>query len=102
MVLAKSFARIHRSNLINSGIIPLIFEKPADADDISQGDKLTIEDAPDQVLGTDVRVRNEANGHEYAMKAGFSESEKAMLLAGGRINWLKAGSPTAAAERKAD
>ena len=44
-VLAKSFARIHRSNLINSGILPLEFENPADYDDFNLGQKLVIENA---------------------------------------------------------
>ena len=45
-VLAKSFARIHRSNLINSGILPLVFENPADYDTFELGDELVIENAP--------------------------------------------------------
>ncbi|MDY2680568.1 MAG: aconitate hydratase, partial [Lentihominibacter sp.] len=48
-VIAKSFARIHRSNLINSGILPLVFENPADYDTFELGDELIIENAPAQV-----------------------------------------------------
>ena len=48
-VMAKSFARIHRSNLINSGIIPLVFADPADYSTLKLGDKLIIEDAAAQV-----------------------------------------------------
>ena len=48
-VLAKSFARIHRSNLINSGILPLVFEDPADYDDFKLGQNLVIENAREQV-----------------------------------------------------
>lgn len=48
-VLAKSFARIHMANLINSGILPLVFKNEADYDDIAMGDELCIENAPAQI-----------------------------------------------------
>ena len=57
-VLAKSFARIHRSNLINSGIMPLVFENPADYDDFTIGDKLVIENAQEQVKSGSVEVKH--------------------------------------------
>ena len=89
-VMAKSFARIHRSNLINSGIIPLVFENPADHDDIELGDRLVIANAAAQMEETSVTVLNETKGRKYIMKAELSPLEKKMILAGGKINMLKA------------
>ena len=67
-VVAKSFARIHRSNLINSGILPLVFENPADYDDFNLGDELVIENAPAQVKSGTVEVKNTATGKVYKTK----------------------------------
>lgn len=88
-VLAKSFARIHRSNLINSGILPLVFEDPADYDDFRLGQKLVIENAREQVKNPVMTVKNESTGKEYRVKTGFSELETEMILAGGKINQIK-------------
>ncbi|MEE3361935.1 MAG: hypothetical protein VZQ84_00085, partial [Anaerovoracaceae bacterium] len=87
-VIAKSFARIHRSNLINSGIIPLVFEDASDHDDIEVGQKLIIENAPEQVKNDEVTVKNEATGRSYRTKANLSDLELKMILAGGKINYL--------------
>ncbi len=48
-VLAKSFARIHRANLMNNGILPLVFTDEADYDAMSQDDELVIDNAPEQI-----------------------------------------------------
>ena len=88
-VLAKSFARIHRSNLINSGILPLVFENPADYDDFALGHKLVIENAIAQLDGEAITVKNLTNGKEYNARGNFSDLEKKMILAGGKINLIK-------------
>lgn len=88
-VLAKSFARIHRSNLINSGILPLVFENPADYDDFALGHKLVIENAIAQLDGEAITVKNLTNGKEYKARGNFSDLEKKMILAGGKINLIK-------------
>lgn len=88
-VVAKSFARIHRSNLINSGILPLVFENPADYDDFNLGDELVIENAPEQVTSETVIVKNRKTGKEYITKPNFSELEINMILKGGKINAIK-------------
>ena len=89
-VLAKSFARIHRSNLINSGILPLVFKNPADYDDFDLGHKLVLEDAVAQVQNEELTVKNLTNGKSYQVLSNFSDLEKAMILAGGKINYIKA------------
>ncbi len=88
-VLAKSFARIHRSNLINSGILPLVFEDPADYDTFELGDELVIENAPQQVTQDTIEVKNLTKGLVYKTKPNFSDLEQTMILKGGKINAIK-------------
>lgn len=88
-VLAKSFARIHRSNLINSGIMPLVFENPADYDDFTIGDKLVIENAQEQVKSGSVEVKHLQTGKVYKAATNFSDLEINMILRGGKINLIK-------------
>lgn len=88
-VLAKSFARIHRSNLINSGILPLVFENPADYDTFELGDELVIENAPQQVTQDTIEVKNLTKDLVYKTKPNFSELEQTMILKGGKINAIK-------------
>ena len=91
MVLAKSFARIHRSNLINSGILPLVFEDPADYDTFELGDELVIENAPEQVKKDTIQVKNVTKGKIYDVRPNFSDLEINMILKGGKINAIKEG-----------
>ena len=88
-VIAKSFARIHRSNLINSGIIPLVFSNPDDYDDFEVGQNLVIQDAADQLEENEISVINFDTGKEYKCFTDFSELEKNIVLAGGKINYIK-------------
>ena len=88
-VLAKSFARIHRSNLINSGILPLVFENPADYDTFERGDELVIENAPQQVTQDTIEVKNLTKNLVYKTKPNFSDLEQTMILKGGKINAIK-------------
>ncbi|MCI2061856.1 MAG: aconitate hydratase [Eubacteriaceae bacterium] len=89
-VIAKSFARIHRSNLINSGIIPLVFKNPVDYDDFEIGQELVIENAIEQVTSDKIKVKNTATGKEYDTAANLLGLELEMILAGGKINYLNA------------
>ena len=88
-VLAKSFSRIHRSNLINSGILPLVFENPADYDTFELGDELVIENAPQQVTQDTIEVKNLTKDLVYKTKPNFSDLEQTMILKGGKINAIK-------------
>ncbi|MBR0598830.1 aconitate hydratase [Sinanaerobacter chloroacetimidivorans] len=88
-VLAKSFARIHRSNLINSGILPLVFKNPGDYDTFTLGDKLMIKNAREQVKNPEIIIQNVTTGKEYIALTNFSELEIEMILAGGKINQIK-------------
>ena len=85
-VLAKSFARIHRSNLINWGIAPLEFENPADADAIERDDVLDFENLRESLAaGTAVAVVNRRTGARFRVRAILSPRERDMLLAGGLL-----------------
>ncbi|HEY7433847.1 MAG TPA: aconitate hydratase [Methylomirabilota bacterium] len=85
-VLAKSFARIHRSNLINWGIAPLEFEDPADYGAIEQGDVLDFESLRESLAaGGAVSVVNQRTGARFALRAIMSPRERNMLLAGGLL-----------------
>lgn len=88
-ILAKSFARIHRSNLINSGIAPLVFNDPNDYKDIELMDDLIIENAVEQVKSGTVVVKNKTKLKEYTAKTNLSKKELSMILAGGKINDIK-------------
>ena len=89
-VLAKSFARIHMANLINSGILPLVFENEADYDTIDLMDELAIENAPDQIAAGDkIVVKNLTKNKEYVTILTVSDRQKEMLYAGGLINFIK-------------
>lgn len=88
-VIAKSFARIHRSNLINSGIIPLVFANPNDYDDFEVGHNLVLQDVDVQLEDNEVSVINFDTGKEYKCITNFSKLEREIVLAGGKINYIK-------------
>lgn len=88
-VLAKSFARIHRSNLINSGIMPLVFDNPADYDDFNIGDNLVIENATEQIKSGTVVIENTDTDKVYKALTNFSDLEIELILKGGKINYMK-------------
>jgi len=88
--IVKDFARIHKANLINFGILPLRFADPADYDRINQGDKLVIEKVPAQLkAGGKVTVRNVTQGYDITTIAELSERDVACLLAGGKLNMTR-------------
>ncbi len=88
-VLAKSFARIHRANLINSGILPIVFENPADYDEFKLGQKLVIDNVREQLANPVIVIKNADTGKEYRAVTNFSELETEMILEGGKINQIK-------------
>ncbi|GAG95219.1 unnamed protein product, partial [marine sediment metagenome] len=90
-VIAKSFARIHRANLINFGILPLIFVHPADYDRISQGDRLTIDNADSSAIepGSQSVVKNAAGALEFSVVNDLSERESDIMAAGGLLNLVR-------------
>lgn len=88
-VLAKSFARIHQANLVNSGIIPLVFKKSEDYDDVEEGDELFIENVPSQVKKGLVKVKNMTKNREYKMLLNITVRQKEIIVQGGLLNLVK-------------
>lgn len=89
-VIAKSFARIHMANLVNSGILPLVFENEEDYDGIDMMDELVIEDAVNQIkAGDKIMVKNVTKNKEFATILSVSDRQKEMLYAGGLINYTR-------------
>ena len=87
-VLAKSFARIHAANLVNFGIVPLLFDEAADYEAIAEGDVLFLDfsalapDAP-------VRVENRTKKRSFSTHHALSALDIEMLKAGGKLNYIK-------------
>ncbi len=89
-VVVKSFARIHKANLINSGIIPLVFENPQDYDTIDVLDDLVIENAREQVANENhIMMKNVTKNLTYTLTLEVSDRERSMLLYGGKINRIR-------------
>lgn len=82
-VVAKSFARIHAANLVNAGILPLVFEKPGDYDLIKQGSTMTINNIHKN-LETGIFTAT-IDGHEIVLLATLAERQKKILRAGGLL-----------------
>jgi aconitate hydratase len=87
--IAKSFARIHRSNLINFGILPLTFKNPADYDRLKQGDRLRIRGLRSLVQGGASEFSLQVEGGEVVALLDASDLERRELLAGGLLNHVR-------------
>jgi aconitate hydratase len=88
-VLAKTFARIHRANLINWGILPLEFAEPADYDAIDMGHVLRITDVPAGLARGTLVVEDRATGRRLRAHCVLTERERRILLAGGRLAYTR-------------
>ena len=90
-VLAKSFARIHKANLINFGILPLEFENPEDYEKVDQGDRLELPEIRRKVLdGEKIHLRNATKGLDIPLKVEISERQREILAVGGLLSFIKA------------
>lgn len=87
-VLAKSFARIHKSNLINNGIIPLTFINDSDYDFIDEMDEIVIDDLLIQVENKIVKVINKTKNKSFEMELNISQREMDLLKSGGLLNYM--------------
>jgi len=89
-ILANGFARIHRANLINFGILPLLLDAN-DNDKIEQGDELEIGDIFSNLdSGSDFTVKNNTKETEITAVCDLSELERKILVAGGKLPYTKA------------
>ena len=88
-VIVKSFARIHRQNLINAGILPLEFVNEADYDTIEQGDNLVIEGLIGNIGDGEITVKNTTRGTSFAVKCELSARMKDIILCGGLLEYTR-------------
>ena len=92
-LIVKSFARIHRANLINWGIVPLTFVDPSDADGIERDDVLKIDDLRAALAeGRRVHVVNGRTGRGFDASCVLTPRERDILLAGGLLLQTSGGS----------
>jgi aconitate hydratase len=90
-VLAKSFARIHRANLINWGVTPLVLDDPAAWDGVERDDRLAFDGLRAALAaGTRVRVVNRRTGTAFTASCALTPRERDILLAGGLLAHTRA------------
>lgn len=89
-VIAKSYARIHSQNLVNFGIVPLIFCNRNDYAKIKKDDILEIKDIVNSIKkGKEIVVHNKSKKEDYLMTYSLSPRQKQVLIEGGMINYYK-------------
>ena len=88
-VIAKSFARIHRANLINFGIIPFTFSNEEDYDTIDELDELTITNLKSLAEHTPVEVMNITKNKSFQVFHSLTQRDIETILAGGTLNLIR-------------
>ena len=88
-VIAKSIARIHKGNLVNHGIIPMLFADPSDYDKIDQEDELEFNNLLDQIPTRKVTVTDKTKKFDFEVNLDLSDNEVEVVLSGGQLAYLK-------------
>jgi aconitate hydratase len=88
-VIAKSFARIHKANLINFGILPFVFEDPEDYSEISQGARITMPEVRGALERGDEQIKVDVEGRCVVLKNDYTQRQRRILLAGGLLNYTR-------------
>lgn len=89
-VIAKAFARIHKANLINFGILPLQFKNPSDYEKAGQGDRLVIKDVINSLNGSQVyKVENITKGSSFEAVSDLNDRQKQIIIKGGLLPYTK-------------
>lgn len=91
-VISKSFARIHGANLVNAGILPLVFKNESDYDNISMLDKLVLDDLITSLKNNPtglLTVKNVTKGTTFEVIPQLSKMQRDIILAGGLLNYTK-------------
>lgn len=88
-VIAKSMARIHKNNLINHGILPLLFENKNDYDTIDQGDVLEIRNCREGIKNRRVNIYNKSKDKTFIAVVDLSDDEIDIILSGGQLRYIK-------------
>ncbi|MCD6290803.1 MAG: aconitate hydratase [Anaerolineae bacterium] len=95
-VIARSFARIHHANLVNFGVLPLVFTDDADYDRLQQGDRLVIPDVRAALQRGDTFViRDTTQGMSVQVRCQLTSRQVRIVLAGGLLNFIRSQAPTA-------
>jgi len=87
--IAKSFARIHKANLVNFGILPLVFKDPADYDLLQQGDRLRISHLRTMIVRGAQVIPVEVGDRTFLTVLDVSDRQRRELLAGGTLNYVR-------------
>jgi len=87
--LVKSFARIHKANLINFGILPLVFADPADYERVAQGAAVSLPGIRQALASGAEEVEVRVGSFSFKARLEVSERHREILLAGGLLNWAK-------------
>ena len=88
-VIAKSIARIHKGNLVNHGIIPMLFEDPSVYDHIELEDYIEIENLLDQIPTRRIKVKDKTQEFEFYVTLDLTDNEIEVVLSGGQLSYLK-------------
>lgn len=88
-VLAKSFARIHRANLINFGILPLEFLNPSDFDRVGQGTEIAIDGVTGALKEGKTAIDAIAGSERIALRMDYTPRQRSVLISGGLLNHIK-------------
>jgi aconitate hydratase len=87
--IVKSFARIHKSNLCNFGVLPLTFKDPKDYDRVAKGTKVVFPDVRKRIERGNAEIPVEVDGQTIITVLDVSERQRKHLLAGGTLNFVK-------------
>ncbi len=88
-VIAVSFARIHKANLVNAGILPLEFERAEDIEKIALGDILSLTNVMDALNGGCAALTNRETGAAISLRCDISARQADILRAGGLLQYTK-------------
>ena len=88
-VVAQSIERIHAANLVNAGILPLLFANRDDVASLNQGDKVTLPEVRKRLAnGEPIEIVNQTSGDSVPLKCNLSQRQRDILLAGGMLNYV--------------
>ncbi|MCR4425933.1 MAG: aconitate hydratase [Firmicutes bacterium] len=93
-VVAKSYARIHMQNLVNFGLLPLVFVQSGDYDHIQAGDHILIDLVRESLADDSLVLRNMTRDETYPVRHGLSKRQISIVLAGGLLNYIKSQRPS--------
>jgi aconitate hydratase len=89
-VIAKSIERIHRANLINFCIVPIVFVQPNDYEKVKPGDRLQIDGLLEAIKGGDeVVIVDKTSSFEFSGRLELSDRERRILLSAGLLNYTR-------------